>query len=122
MAEHADAAVALYRLKLVHTAIWFVFASATVTIPILALAGRLRWAAALSALVMVEVVVLLTNGMRCPLNTMAAGYTTDRAANFDIFLPAWLAGNTAPIFGPLFVMAELILLWRWLAGRRRKRP
>ncbi len=49
------------------------------------------WAAALSALVLVEVAVLLANRMRCPLTGVAARYTKDRSPNFDIYLPVWLA-------------------------------
>jgi hypothetical protein len=38
----------------------------------------------------------------------------DRAANFDIYLPNWLARNNKAIFGILFALYELIVLWRWL--------
>ena len=46
---------------------------------------------------------------------LAARYTEDRAANFDIYLPEWLARNNKAIFGTLFAVNELIVLWRWLA-------
>ena len=101
---------------MVHTLAWVVLAAATLAIPILALAGPLRAAAWLSLLVWVEVGLLLANRLRCPLNSLAARYTQDRSANFDIFLPAWLAGRTLPIFGPLFTLGEALLLWRRLAG------
>jgi hypothetical protein len=35
--------------------------------------------------------VLWLNGWRCPLTDVAARYTDDRRANFDIYLPEWLA-------------------------------
>ena len=105
---------ALWRIRLAHTVIWAAFASAILLIPVFALAGRLVWAAALSLFVCVEVLVLLANGMRCPLRDLAERYTASRADNFDIFLPAWLARNNKLIFGTLFAAAQLLLLWRWL--------
>ena len=53
----------------------------------------------------------------CPLSDLAARYTDDRASNFDIYLPNWLASHNKAIFGTLFVVNELIVLWCWL-----KRP
>ena len=41
--------------------------------------------------------------MRCPLTDLAARYTDDRRANFDIYLPLWLAANNKRIFGSVFV-------------------
>ncbi len=109
-----DSGMTLRRIKLLHTLIWAFFASAIVAIPVVALFGAIRLAAWLSVLVLVEVAVLLVNHMRCPLTGIAAGYTADRADNFDIFLPAWLARYNKLIFGILFVAGELLLLWRWL--------
>lgn len=99
-------------IKGIHTLVWAVFASAIVAIPVATALGRLRWAAWLSALVFVEVAVLAVNRMRCPLTDIAARYTADRADNFDIFLPLWLARHNKLIFGSLFMAAELFLLWR----------
>ena len=42
--------------------------------------------------------------------------TDDRRANFDIYLPEWLARNNKPIFGALYAAAVLFLLMRWLAA------
>jgi hypothetical protein len=75
-----------------------------------------RGALWLSLFVSIEVITLAVNGMRCPLTGFAARYTDDRADNFDIFLPAWLARNNKRIFGSILVAAELFLFWRWLAG------
>ena len=46
---------------------------------------------------------------------MAARYTEDRADNFDIYLPLWLARYNKEIFGSLFFAGELFALWRYLA-------
>jgi hypothetical protein len=103
-------------VKLAHTAIWAVMATAIVAVPIAAILGRFRVAGWLSALIIAECAVLAFNGGRCPLTDLAARFTSDRSANFDIFLPRWLAEHNKLIFGGLFVAGELILVWLWLAG------
>jgi len=89
-----------------------------VTLPVLGLRGRFRWAASLSALILAECAVLAMNHFRCPLTDLAARYTVERAANFDIYLPEWLARHNQSIFGALFVAGGLFTLWRWFVARR----
>jgi len=105
---------ALFWIRLVHTLIWAVFAGAILAIPVATASGNLGLALGLSLLVVVEVVILVVNGMRCPLNAVAGRFTEARPDGFDIFLPPWLARHNKLIFGTLFVVAELYLLWRWL--------
>ena len=109
------AETSLKLVKLAHTAIWAIMAAAIVAIPIAATAGRFRLAVWLTVLIVAECIVLALNTGRCPLTDLAARFTSDRAANFDIFLPRWLAQNNKAIFGSLFVGGELILLWRILS-------
>ncbi len=45
----------------------------------------------------------------------AARFTEDRADNFDIYLPNWLARYNKAIFGTLFVVNEAIVVWLWMA-------
>ncbi len=104
----------LWRIRLLHTVIWAVFAASILAIPVATAAGDLRLALGLSLFVGVEVVVLLVNGMRCPLTDLAGRYADARPDGFDIFLTPWLARNNKLIFGSLLVAAELFLAWRWL--------
>ncbi len=113
-AEHA-----LTLIKIAHTAIWAVMAAAIMAVPVLAFQGRFRWAGWLTALIVVECVVLALNGGRCPLTDLAARFTTDRAANFDIYLPQWLAQHNKTIFGGLFIAGELLWLGKWVSDRNR---
>jgi hypothetical protein len=62
---------------------------------------------------LVEVLILLANGFRCPLTAVAARYTDDRRDNFDIYLPLWLARYNKQIFGPLFVAGILFTILMW---------
>jgi ribosomal-protein-alanine N-acetyltransferase len=103
----------LRMVKLAHTAIWALFASAILALPFAASQGRLDIAAGLIALVAIEVLVLLLNRMRCPLTDVAARYTTDRRDNFDIYLPLWLARYNKQIFGTLFVAGMVYTLIQW---------
>ena len=114
MTDNPDAARVLRRIKTLHTIVWAAFAGAIVAIPIATALGYLRWGLWLSLLVWIEVIVLVINRMRCPLTGVAERYTEDRAANFDIYLPLWIAANNKTIFGTLFALAELFLLARWM--------
>jgi len=96
--------------------VWFFFAACIVAIPFAGALYHFMVAAVLSGLVLAECAVLALNRGRCPLTDMAGQYTEDRAANFDIYLPAWLARSNKAIFGTLFVIGELVVLWQWLRG------
>ena len=106
----------LRAIKLLHTLVWAVFAGCIVAIPVLALQGRFRLAAVLALVVLGEVVVLAINRWRCPLTPIAARYTDDRRANFDIYLPEWLARHNKEIFGPLYLAGVVLLAVRWMAA------
>jgi hypothetical protein len=102
---------------MVHTFAWAVIAASITAIPVVTFVGLLDAAFWLSVLVWLEVVILAANRMRCPLSAVAARYTEDRSANFDIFLPVWLSRHNKLIFGSLFAIGELVFLWRWAALR-----
>lgn len=107
---------ALTGIKLLHTVVWAFFASCIVAIPVAGTMGRFGWAAVLSGVVAVECAVLVFNRMRCPLTDLAARYTDERADNFDIYLPLWLARHNQRIFGTLYVAGGLFALWLWTRG------
>lgn len=104
----------LIAIKLLHTLVWALFAACILGIFAAAGSGRLDLAALLIAVVMVEVLVLLFNQMRCPLTGVAARYTDERTDNFDIYLPLWIARHNKAIFGTLFAVGIAYTLWVWL--------
>lgn len=108
-----EPARALRAVKLVHTVVWAVFAGSIAAIPVAAAGGAWSAAAALIALVLMECAVLAANRMRCPLTDVAARFTDDRRANFDIYLPLWLARHNKLIFGTLFILGIGFTLARW---------
>ncbi len=108
-----SAASTLRAVKLVHTAVWAFFAGSIVAIPVCALLRQFGAALVLIGVVAVEVLVLVVNGMRCPLTGIAARYTEDRRDNFDIYLPEWLARHNKEVFGLLYVFGIVFTIARW---------
>ena len=103
-------------IKLSHTVIWAFFAGCIAVLPLAGLKRRFDWALVLTVIVIIECVILMANRGRCPLTGMAAKFSEDRADNFDIYLPIWLARNNKTIFGFLFLLGEVIVLHCWLKG------
>jgi hypothetical protein len=104
----------LVLVKLLHTIVWALFAGCIVALPLAGLKRRFNWAVGLTAVVLLECLVLMANRWRCPLTDLATRFTADRADNFDIYLPAWLARHNKAIFGSLFLAGELVILACWL--------
>lgn len=105
---------ALRLVKMLHSIAWAFFAGCIVVIPLLALRGRLAASLAMIGVVAIEVVVLALNSWHCPLTPIAARFTEDRRANFDIYLPEWLARWNKQIFGTLYILGVLATMLAWL--------
>jgi len=106
----------LRMIKISHTIIWAVFAGSIIAIPILVWIEMWTIAGILILIVLSECLVLLFNGMRCPLTDIAARYTDDRTENFDIYLPLWLARHNKTIFGSLFLAGLIFTILIWLGS------
>jgi hypothetical protein len=106
----------LRTIKILHTAVWVLFAGCIVALPYFAWHREVRVAWVLIAIVTVEIIVLLANRFRCPLTDVAARYTADRRANFDIYLPEWLARWNKEIFGVLFGAGVLLAIVQTFRG------
>lgn len=100
-------AVAPRSIKLLHTAVWLMFVLCIVAIPVLGYLDRFRPATWLVAAVILEVLVLFYNGLRCSLTGVTARYGEDRRDNCDIYLPPWLARHNKPVFGTLLILGAL---------------
>jgi hypothetical protein len=104
----------LNAIKVAHTVVWAVLAGCTLAIPLAAWRGEHLAAMWLAVIVSGEIAVLGLNRWRCPLTSVAARYTVDRRANFDIYLPEWLAKNNKIIFGFIYVVGVVYALARWV--------
>ncbi len=105
-------------IKLLHTLVWAFLALSILALPVVAVIRRFRWAATLTGIVLLECGVLALNGGKCPLTDLAARLTSNRAHNFDIYLPNWLAQHNKVVFAVLFVAGELVVLGYWLTETR----
>jgi hypothetical protein len=108
---------ALLAVKIVHTIVWAFFVLCIAAIPVLAWRGEYVSATWFVGIVFVEVLVLVLNRWRCPLTPLAARFTEDRRANFDIFLPEWIARHNKTIFGALYFAGVVYLVLSWAAQR-----
>jgi hypothetical protein len=106
---------ALLAVQIVHTVVWAFFVLCILAIPVLTWRGELVSAAWFAGIVFVEVLVIALNRWRCPLTPVAARFTEDRRANFDIFLPEWLARHNKTIFGALYFAGVVYLILKWTA-------
>ena len=64
------------------------------------------------SVILLEGIVLLINKWKCPLTSLADKYTNKHSANFDIFLPEWLAEHNKILFSILFFIGLSLVLWR----------
>jgi hypothetical protein len=103
----------LTAIKVAHTIVWGFFVACIVAIWVFAWSGKFPYAALAIGIVSIEVIVLVFNGLHCPLTPIAARYTDDRRANFDIYLPGWLAKRNTMIFGRLYAGGIILTLARW---------
>lgn len=105
-------------IKLLHTFVWFFFVACILAVPITALFDRFRLSSVFAGLVLLECLVLVLNGWRCPITDLAARHTPESSDNFDIYLPNWLARHNKTICGALFAAGALFAVARWfLQGR-----
>ena len=102
----------LTAIKIVHTVVWAFLVAVILAIPVMAWQNRPTAVAVLTAIMLAEVAVLLACGWRCPLTILAERYTDDRRANFDIYLPLWLAAHNKQIFGSIFAAGVVFAVWR----------
>ena len=92
----------LIATKVLHTAVWVAQGGGIVALPFVGWCGAFDWAALITVVLLCHAAMLGLNGRRCPLTDLAARYTTDRSANFDAYVPSWLARNN-PAISALFL-------------------
>jgi hypothetical protein len=100
-------------IKLAHTLAFFVLSIANLIVLYSALSGDIStvtWIA--FALCLVEGVVLMLNGWRCPLRIYAENIGAVSGQITDIFLPKWFADRIFLICGTMFGVSTVLLLLR----------
>ncbi|NTW22374.1 hypothetical protein HGA34_02390 [Candidatus Falkowbacteria bacterium] len=97
-------------IKTIHTLIWVIMSGSNFVAFYFAFMGRFdAWFYVPAALLSVEILVILFNSWKCPVTTIAEKYTSERKANFDIYLPEWLAKYNVRIFSILIIIEIVIV-------------
>jgi len=105
----------LLTIKLIHTLIWCVFVFIIFYILYTGITNTITlytWIGI--ALIIGEGITLLIFKMFCPLTLIARKYSNSQKANFDIFLPHWLAKYNKQIFTSIFIVGLLIVIYQTL--------
>ena len=107
----------LFAIKLAHSIIWLIMATATFYIFYSGLFNRITvytWIAI--AMIIGEGMVLIFFKWACPLTGIARKYSHSQKDNFDIFLPNWIAKHNKTIFTTIFLAGVILVLYRMLNG------
>jgi hypothetical protein len=102
----------LVLIKSIHTLIWIFFVTVIFYVVYSGFFNEinlLTWIAIIS--VFLEALVLLIFKMSCPLTVVARKYSDSPKANFDIYLPNWLARYNKEIFTTIFMIGLLMVLF-----------
>ncbi len=107
--------IKLHRLKIIHTLIWVFFNVVFFYLLYAVIVNKIDYLVWISiGLILLEVIVLLIFKMMCPLTLMAQNYSTSSKANFDIYLPNWLAKNNKLIYSIFFLIIIALLIYQML--------
>jgi hypothetical protein len=102
-------------IKLVHTAIFAALGACVLYVLASGLIDRITpWTWVAIAAIVVEGMVLVANGGRCPLTAVAERLGAADGRVSDIFLPAWFADRIFPICGTLFCIGCVLVAFRVL--------
>ena len=105
----------VFYIKLLHGFLFFLIGFCTIYVLVAAAIDQiilLTWLA--FGVVVVELLALMINSWRCPLTDWAEQHGAEVGSVADLFLPKWLSDHLFTIFGIVFFLACLLLLWRIL--------
>lgn len=100
-------------IKSIHTLIWFFFNVVIFYMLYAVVANRIdQWLWIGYGFFILEGIILLVFKFFCPLTLLARRYSDSGKANFDIYLPEWLAKNNKLIYTSLLFVIFLITIYR----------
>lgn len=102
-------------LRGLHTAIYLTMSAACFLVLYAGISGRTGvWLQIALALVVVEAVVFIGSGLKCPLTAIAVRYGATKDGAYDTFFPERCTRYTFRVFGPLILLGVTLNLLRWL--------
>lgn len=100
-------------IKSIHTLIWFFFNVVIFYMLYAVVTNRIdQWLWIGYGFFILEGIILLVFKFFCPLTLLARRYSDSGKANFDIYLPEWLAKNNKLIYLSLLFVIFLITIYR----------
>lgn len=105
----------LILIKIVHTIIWLFFNLVIFYMLYAVLTNKLdKWLWIGYGLFILEGIVLLLFKFFCPLTVMARNYSDSTKANFDIYIPNWLAKHNKLIYTSILGVIFIITIYQLL--------
>ncbi len=103
----------LVLVKLLHTVIWVFFNVVIFYLLYAVIQNKIDiWVWVCLGLIALEVIILLIFRSVCPVTLLAERYSNSDRANFDIYLPHWLAKYNKRIYTVIVLIALVILVYR----------
>ena len=103
----------LVLVKLLHTVIWIFFNVVIFYLLYAVIINKIDiWVWVCLAFIGLEVFILLIFRSVCPVTLIAERYSDSDRANFDIYLPHWLAKYNKRIYSVIVLIALVILVYR----------
>jgi hypothetical protein len=100
-------------IKAIHTLIWIFFNIVIFYMFYAVVTNRIDiWVWICLSLILLEGLILLVFKKVCPITIVARGYSNSTKANFDIYLPNWLAKYNKEIYSIIVLIVFLILVYR----------
>ena len=103
----------LILVKTLHTVIWLFFNVVIFYLLYAVIINKIDiWVWICLGLIVMEAIILLIFKSMCPVTLIAQKYSDSTKANFDIYLPNWLAKYNKLIYSMIVLAAIIILLYR----------
>lgn len=107
--------ITIFRIKLVHSLIFWVLSACVGYTVYSAVTGRIgAWTWVAMGLLLAESILLGVSGWTCPLTILAERKGALKGSVTDIFLPKWFADRIFPVCGTLWVGAVVVIAMRML--------
>jgi hypothetical protein len=99
----------------VHTLIYVVMSASVFVMLYAGMSGASgAWLWPALALVAIESVVFVGNGLRCPFTALARRYSGEENPVSDTFFPERMTRHTFAVFGPMILIGLAFLVVRWV--------
>lgn len=103
----------VFCIKLIHSLLFFLIIACTIYVFIAAALDHITWLTWFAfGVAVIELLALAFNEWRCPLTDLAERKGAEVGSVADLFLPKWISDHLFTVFGILFSVTCLLLVWR----------